>query len=387
MMNRTASYIPVCSAGGKIEKVLLFHTCSTSEKPETAWQRFGSLIDAMGEEVQFYVVMQLPNSYAIERLQSGRQNVHLVPLCPSTLKLEHPLTRWTQDVVHAFQRSSGPTQELQLVYDQLRLDTEVMRLLGSRLSTMRYRSLGFQAFSGGNLLPRSNGQNFLVAGGDILRHHIKGRPRNEHSAARAALEAQLRRTYRTSKVHWLNLRSEHGTIDGKQPLFHVDLYITLAGVLPDLHPNRETVLVGELRDEYIFGGNPEVAQRLRTALDRTAEWFENDRRHPGLKCVVKRIPLLLFDTQPDHMGSYNNCLVENYQGVSAIYLPDYIPEQKESQLARRIRQIQNKTRDELNSWGFSKVHFIEQDFYNLSRKQGSLHCLAKVIERNTINVN
>jgi|GEM_PF-3073616 len=372
----STTFRPVCSTGGRIEKLLLFHPCTASEQPGQVWKQYAGLMEALGREVEYYIVLQLPGAHAGAVIPQPAPHVHLVPFPQG----EGLFTRWTQDVVHAFQRSTGDGTELRLVYDAHRIDARAVRHLSENIPGLRVRSLN-DPLSGGNILNWGGGNGYLLAGADLLRHRLRGLPPAEKKTVRQAFERELKELFGTERLYWLNRTSESGALQGAQPLFHADLYVTPLG---PVSPGSETqqVLVAELKEEYAFRPWNREMEALSAALDRTAAWLENSRLHKGLSCKVERIPMLVFDQRREHFGSYNNSLVSCEDGRRTLYLPDFTPPEGAcAVLARRITEIQRSITARLEKSAAGEVKWVQGDFYNLSLKKGALRCMAKVIQR------
>lgn len=380
-MKSENSFSPVCSVGGKIEKLLLFHTCSGSERPEQAWEHFTGLIETLGSEVDYYILTQLPVNRQEKTLPSPAPHIHLIPDA-SRAPQDFPLTRWVQDISHAFTRNPG---EYKLLFDTARVKPETLESLGRHIPGLRVSPLGEQHLSGGNFFVCREQGGYLLAGADLLNWELRGIERKARPAVRAAFEQRLLRLFGVKKIYWLNLTPASGRMRKGQPLFHLDLYVTPAGPVSDHETDRSLMLVGEVKTDYVFGTWNKNVRELQQALDRTAEWLGNDRAHRGLKCRVVRVPLLVFDTRTEHYGCYNNGLVEYKNNRNNFYLPDFTPQvaadKKDKANARRIARIQKELQTSLRKAGAGTVKFVPGDFFGLSRKKGSLRCMVKVIQR------
>ncbi len=377
-----STFSPVCSAGGKIEKLLLFCTCTASEQPETVWKHYAGLIAALGPEVQFYILIQLPNKYKNITLENPAPNVQLIPLEPATLRLGFPLTRWAQDVVHVFQRiDRNGTKSIRFLYDNTRIDSKTLRCLEDKLGHIELRPYSDKQISGGNIIITGENQECALIGADTLRWQLKGLTATQRKAERQAFESRLQHMLGVKHIYWMQHTAAAGSIDRKQALFHIDLFTTAAGTYND----RQLLLVGEIKPEYIFdNGNAEVSE-IAAALDRTATWLAADSKHPHLRCKVVRVPLLVFDSHYQHYGYYNNGITEQTGEQRHLYLPDFLPdivnEPQYTHIYHRVKAIQEQLASDFEKHHLGTIRFINGNFYALSRKMGSLRCMVKVIQR------
>ena len=158
----------------------------------------------------------------------------------------------------------------------------------------------------------------------------------------------------------------------RQPVFHIDMFMTLAGTTAD---GRPRVLLGDpVRASDMIGvplpeGFPAAA---------FAE-IDGSLRARGFEVVRNPLPFVYFD-DPDarlrewFYASANNCWVEHTADCSRVHLPEYgfgeWPELKAT--------------DEANAaiWeglGFTVAH--GGDFLPLADQLGSLNCVTKILER------
>jgi hypothetical protein len=159
-----------------------------------------------------------------------------------------------------------------------------------------------------------------------------------------------------------------------QPVFHQDLYLTLAG--DDPTTGQPLAVVGSVRQARRLLGEPMDKRDPDTALDAIA------RRFAELGYGVVRVPLLprYFEEDDTEWVSYNNCLVEVYAqpggGVfRRVILPSYGVEggagfaAMDATVGRVWRGL-----------GFEVV-FARGEFLWLSEYFGSLRCMTKVLAR------
>ncbi|MGL4596762.1 MAG: hypothetical protein ACRCYO_04505, partial [Bacteroidia bacterium] len=69
---------PICTAYGQIRQVLLLYRCPTCDDPSQVGSVFKSLIDALGPQVEFFILIQLNNGSDVFTIPSSQPNVHLI---------------------------------------------------------------------------------------------------------------------------------------------------------------------------------------------------------------------------------------------------------------------------------------------------------------------
>ncbi|MCU0434972.1 MAG: hypothetical protein MUC87_16060 [Bacteroidia bacterium] len=368
--------LPVCSVNGSIREILLFCKCPVSENPALTGLRFSGLIEALGPEVQIYILVQLPHGTGIKTLPQPASNVHLIPVNPDEVTIIHSLTSWTQDVILGFEDAQ---HKALLLYDASRLDAQVMDVLKQAVRDITLSPHHFPNFAGGNLLPVCDGEkSFVIAGADILR--------NENAEInQAGLIAALEEMFSRSAIIWAGLDEQSGMLNGKQPLFHIDLYLCPLGRLAAV-PHLQHILVAELKPEYCLCGQNEATRNLALALDKTAQWFAAGIQ--GIEFQVIRVPLLIFDQELRHFGSYANAFAENNQGKCRLILPDYTPHNPQPAVnhafAAKIQAVQQQLGNKLKAAGIESITFATDNYFELSQHEGSLHCSAKALSRKVL---
>jgi hypothetical protein len=159
-----------------------------------------------------------------------------------------------------------------------------------------------------------------------------------------------------------------------QPVFHTDLYLTLAGPHPLSH--QPMALVGSLRLAHELLDEPHQETEVDEGLDAVCE----DLIEAGY--IVERIPLLPFEHSlgPEPAWySYNNCLVEVWSEDRGIRRRVTTPsfegdgcEKLEAEVARVWIRL-----------GF-EVRFVRGAFAQLAPLGGSLRCMTKVLARRVV---
>ncbi|HEX2274315.1 MAG TPA: hypothetical protein VHG90_10635, partial [Acidimicrobiales bacterium] len=253
-------------------------------------------------------------------------------------------------------------------------------------------------FQGGNVLV---GDDFMVVGADYLTRTLETWQQSapvligDGSPAKRAQELFVKTFDARRRLHFLGLArpipeellaprrfrrdGEWWTEDvgagagSLQPIFHIDMFLSLAGRNPE--SGRYRVLVGspasaaELLEERL----PDHA--LALAFDEIA------RRLKRLGFEVVRTPLpRVYVDYPDerlrqwYFATSNNCLVEITESSRRVWLPTY---GHGPWTALRATDEANKRIWE--GLGFDVVQL--GDFHYFAQNLGSLHCIKKYLER------
>lgn len=168
--------------------------------------------------------------------------------------------------------------------------------------------------------------------------------------------------------------------DLPQPIFHLDLYVTLAGRRQA--DGRPLALVGSVRRAREIIG--EVCTEAEVATDAALDDVAADLVAAGY--AVERLPLLPMRgaaTEPsrhDAWYSHNNCLVEVWRDSDVrlrrrVTLPAYGAEGSE-----RLGALDVEAARAWTSLGF-EVSLAPGSFARLARLGGSIRCMTKVLER------
>ncbi|MFK7799877.1 MAG: hypothetical protein AB8E82_20655 [Aureispira sp.] len=198
-----------------------------------------------------------------------------------------------------------------------------------------------------------------------------------------------------------------------QTLFHLDLFITLAG--KGLRRNTiEYIVVGEpvLGFDGLEAAPEDVRAIATRLLEETTQAIEEiiEQIQQGMEAIGKRykiirnpLPLTYYDqieekdSQPTSTrywcwASYNNCLVEQYEQegdwIRSVFLPSYGGHNSNysrySDKYGSWRDLERFDKQNKTLWEEKldyDVVLLEQDFNPFIRYQGSLNCLTNCIER------
>ena len=157
-----------------------------------------------------------------------------------------------------------------------------------------------------------------------------------------------------------------------QPLFHIDMFITLIGRSAADKPYR--VLVGDPSRAYsILGGQPPAH-----AMQRVFDDIATQLQLAGLEVIRNPLPLVYMDDEARrerfwYFATANNALVQN-AATKQVWLPTYGH--------GNWPELQATDRANVKLWtdlGF-EVHPLG-DFHAFAENLGAVHCIKKYLER------
>lgn len=163
--------------------------------------------------------------------------------------------------------------------------------------------------------------------------------------------------------------NHEGTV---QPLFHIDMFITLAG---KDETGKYTVLVGDpkLACQTLGQEVPETA--MVEVFDSIAKQFSEY----NFRVVRNPIPLVYVDDierkeRTWYFATSNNALVEIYTGTKRVFLPTYGHGNWTELVA-----TDNKNKEIWEALGFEVVQL--GDFHPFAENLGAVHCIKKYLKR------
>lgn len=174
----------------------------------------------------------------------------------------------------------------------------------------------------------------------------------------------------------------------RQPLFHIDLFITLGGLS----------LSGTSR--LIFIASPSITAELLKSLMASSPTYKDILTLPSLEEIAyfddlrfnfidgeELIDLPIFFHQ-FRVYSWNNVLVEVIGAQRRVFVPSYIAEIDHELLNPVFRILETAVQDAYASQGFEVVWLRAGGFFRvLAGFGGSLHCAVKVLKRSSIPAN
>jgi hypothetical protein len=164
--------------------------------------------------------------------------------------------------------------------------------------------------------------------------------------------------------------NEGGTV---QPLFHIDMFVTLAG---RKNGGKYRVLVGDPRLAAEILELDTIQYSMPELFDDVAKGLTNK----GFEVIRLPLPMIYMDDPEKkkrrwYFASYNNCLVEIInEHYKTIWLPTYGYGAWE--VLRKTDKYAKAIFEEL---GFNVIQLA--DYHPLAEDSGSLHCIKKYLDR------
>lgn len=234
-------------------------------------------------------------------------------------------------------------------------------------------------FEGGNILA---GDDVLLVGADDVDRNAGdsagfaamagGRPVHV-VASRHPVPEETTLGFEIAGEAWQAVVHRANKSGTRQPLFHIDMFLTLAGRGAD---GRQRVFVGDIALAARTLGNSRVPEAIQTALDDIAAQLL------ALDFDVIRNPLpMVYCDQPErrlrewYFASSNNALVQDCaDGERIVLLPAY----------GHGNWPELAATDEANAALWRELGFDVRRIGGcqaLAENLGGLHCIAKVLER------
>lgn len=420
------------SCYGKIEKLFLAipkNKLGAQVKEEAVLERYERIFKAFGDRVQFVVLGDFEKGSAFDAMEQGlttafaRSNLiqaHHVWLLDA-FKVKEAQEKnggkvgeddchneWVQDPFTILSNTEGSS----VLLEPMQTIHEGNAVLAEQISaeTEHLIKSSRVLFEGGNILA---GDDYVIIGENTrkanLRYHLgeeyllKSETEEgvrEIRRAKLELDQKLRVTFGVKYIIWVGLENplflNHLKVKKEneewQPLFHIDLFISLAGRSHDKeYQGDELIFVGQLRQDSkknyqdVTGEvTPEIKSdldQLRDALDETAGYLKAlETNQDGPRFDVVRLPLGVVLGKEPVVYSWNNCLVEYYQGIRRVYLPYFHHYPSHNRGKSDCKCAQCTVTKAFKGRGF-RVNWVDGAFDLFVNHRGSLHCLTKVLQR------
>jgi hypothetical protein len=225
---------------------------------------------------------------------------------------------------------------------------------------------------GGDLLV---GKNFALVGHRTLKENISSHSRNPNLDTAEKILGRFAEALGVESVYCPTYFNPPKGFDNVPPaLYHLDLYLTFLG-------ERAEMLLVALGEIMVWDGcawerapNDDPEQAF---LDHY-EWLLEQGLPNGQRFIIKRLPLLRNENV---LFSYNNCLVESYQGKPRVFLPTFEKGAKEG-LGDAFKEADVKTIEMLDQWGIITIP-VRYSFQYYAMSRAGLRCLTQVLRRTT----
>lgn len=392
------------SAYGKIEAVLLIHKAAQEGGlPEAVEKHFAPIFKTFADRVTF-VILAVHDSFGNHKVAAeyarnfhdafldtplGRKHHYVILACAEPPAgyddTKQAPDHWAQDPFVVLHNPQGQVVLLEPMFHTHPRNAILAEQLASSANCLIRPTRYF--IEGGNILV---GDDFALVGCDLLeRNRDRYFGHLSHRDGVAEVTAEFKHLLGVRYLHWVGFDAPRvlplGISQDKsklQPLFHIDLFITLGG--RDRETGKEIVFVAAFElDDVITTPRGETrwhdALRLfQQALKDVAEALRRaSLEAAGPEFQVEKMPIGIHVDRQGKAAiySYNNAHVECFGETKRIYLPLY------PTIGLEANQIQKRVERRLDGLGF-RFNFVDNYFERYSRYgNGSLHCLSKVLAR------
>ena len=418
----------VSSVYGKIKTLVLFYPTNKDNRKRSTYCYFEflkELIQKFKEGGRRFILVVKKNN---DNLLSDTEKELLEVLANKNKNTLHvmaidyrayQLTPWAQDAFLAVSYKVEGENQIYLIEPSNEDDnSNAISLVfdGDRNPNLNLNFLHADSavkFVGGNILA---GDNFVLFGiNKTTEEDIKDKGEKWFGKNRILLKTKVRGLFNESKKYKKTsdgYRNYYRFATENQVLFHLDVFITLAG------KNK----VGE---EVFVIGNPvigfplyenlpdDIIEIAKNLITRTSKGIDELIRSLKAQLCILNIPYEIirnpmpltyydkmeYDKKYRHWcwASYNNCLVESYcdpnskeRCIKNVLIPSYGIGSDYSGMSKEKEVYGNWTElhkyDLQNKWIWEeklgyKVVLLHQDFNPFMRLNGSLNCLTNCIER------
>ena len=420
----------VSSVNGKIQTLVLYYPSMQEVKEERVFCYQGFLVELIGKmeggNRRFIIAVEdhytLPVQLEQELKETAQAAAHLLEIISITYR-KRTLSSWAQDAFLPIQFEDAKGKITTYLVESTAASNYYYKGSVEALDEAYKGSQEFVhyetklPFVGGNVL---SGDGFLLAG-------LHGSSKIITKAANDWLGTNLIllnskptpfiQTWGKRKKTSDGVLNYYESSAADQTLFHLDLFITLAG--KGLRRNTiEYIVVGEpvLGFDGLDAAPTDVQNIAQQLLKETAQAIEEiiEQITQGMEKIGKRckiirnpLPLTYYDQEELKDGtlkptrywcwaSYNNCLVEQYEEdttlIRRVFLPSYGGKRSdyshyslnEEHKYGSWRDLERFDKANKTLWEEKldyDVVLLEQDFNPFIRYQGSLNCLTNCIER------
>ncbi|MDL4842851.1 agmatine deiminase family protein [Aquibacillus rhizosphaerae] len=384
---------PISSVYGKINRMLLTFPNTSVLPDDIVLQRYKGIFESLDKNVH-YVILADKNVHTSIRqsaLRSGLDPEYNLTLINATSMYPAYVTQiirrirdnvyecelesgwhsiWAQDGYSCIKKEDGTTVLLEsldftrggdhFVADQIAAETDL------EIEVTKYH------IEGGNILA---GDNYLIIGKDYL--HLNEEITGENQEK---ITNEFKKLFGVEHVIWLGFDEPVDfpidVFQGEfQPIFHIDMYVTLGGKADN---GKELVFIADVKMAKNVLEEDMPPTEISESLDRTAQWLA-EYNIDGLSFEVKRIPIDLWDLNGSTgtFLTYNNCLIEVFEGTKNVYLPAYSSVAPGSINRRKLDEA---VANIFSNNGFT-VKLLEGAYEELCKRGGSLHCITKDLDR------
>lgn len=371
---------------GKIEQIAIAIPGNKSRWTKDFFkERYGNILMAIGDRVQFIFIAQSADQTRQDVLQEFQKALLELNFEPSNHILHFdqiPYENLSEDlqrgnsewVANSFFVGRSHTGEPFLFAPpiwgtsrNLSLADQVARAAGLMVKSLKYNMMA------GDFL---FGDDFALVGirtiEEIRYSFFAHESSNE---AQNKIEKELKTAFGIRYLIVIGsiemLRSDNRAL---QSLFIISRLINLGG---KSNAGDELVFLADIDTQHNLLEKSESAieelKELQNYFDKIREQLENSyHRHPGPRFFVERVPMI-FDSKKETIYSYNEVLIESFNGTKRVYLPSY------AKLG--LQEVQKQIMYKYQQHGFNRVTFVDNAYEHYSRMSGSMGGLLKVLKR------
>ena len=220
--------------------------------------------------------------------------------------------------------------------------------------------------------PEQAGQDALLR--EVYRRYLDAERSFVAVGTTLPVPAAARREFRLGGAAWteeIHAGNQAGT---RQPIFHIDMFVSLAGRGAD---GRYRVLVGDPREAARLTGEPLQAHAMAPVFDDIAR----DLARRGYDVTRTPLPLVYAD-DPDarvrswYFATSNNVLVHAPAGERpAVFIPTYA----HGPFAATLAATDRRNAEIWEGLGYTVVGLA--DFHPFAINLGAAHCIKKYLAR------
>ncbi len=191
---------------------------------------------------------------------------------------------------------------------------------------------------------------------------------------RLPVPAASAREFRLDGAAWREEIHAGNAAGTRQPIFHIDMFVSLAGRGAD---GRFRVLVGDPREAARLTGEPLQAHAMAPIFDDVAR----DLGRRGFDVTRAPLPLVYSDDVETRLRSWyfaTSCNVLVHAPADArptVFVPTYA----HGPFAATLAATDRRTAEIWNDLGFDVVALA--DFHPFARNLGAAHCIKKYLAR------
>jgi hypothetical protein len=264
----------------------------------------------------------------------------------------------------------------------------------------------YEKFEGGNFL---FGKNYMIAGYDFLVENYKVNSANYNSIEeyQKIIEIELCSLFNKKIIHWSGTKDSvelfwelenngQTKVFKHQPVFHIDMYLTIAGEAN----GKELIFLAQTDishydTAYLFSDRKQAVIEMNKLFNETEkQLIDFQKKHEAEipEFEIVRLPLILnfyksgFANYLNRHKSYNNILLERVISQTnnelKLYVPHYIGADENGEPNQiNYATINKQAFDTLKKYSNSLIDMGPYDY----GANGSLHCITNVLYRKTEN--